>query len=171
MGFFGDDDFFLDADDMNEEAQLSIIEETKLRILERIQEFTKKAIENVKYQESELDTNISIVERHFAELRELKVLELNSNDMTEDEILLKIQEISRSCMPMTQHEINNFTPEEDESFEDLDILNEVMTALGNNSSENDNTTQNKQFKKTNGFKKSKLNNNEDTNKSEDDDLF
>jgi hypothetical protein len=101
------DDFFLDNDDLEEEASLGPIEEAKLEIMEKIEKVVKEAKRNIEFKESgDFRANFSVLSRYVGAVLDLEELisptisddikaqmNISNEPLTEDQILDKIDEI------------------------------------------------------------------------------
>lgn len=90
---YGDDDFFLDDDELSSESQLSIADEQKIKVLETIKTKIDEAINNLKYSEKEeFKTNFSNIARYVSTIIDIEGMEQDEN-ISEEELLEAIEHI------------------------------------------------------------------------------
>ena len=69
------DDFYRNMNDFDSDAQLDIVDEEKLKVLNRIEEYTKLTKDAVKFQEyKEFDSNFRILASYISLLQDLSRL-------------------------------------------------------------------------------------------------
>lgn len=90
---YGDDDFFLDDDELSGESQLSMADEQKIKVLETIKTKIDETIANLKYSEKEeFKTNFSIIARYVSTIIDIEAMEQDEN-ISEEELLEAIEHI------------------------------------------------------------------------------
>ena len=128
-----DDDFYIDPSDFNDDAQLSIIDEEKLKVLDKIEEYTAMVKENVKLQEKgDYDANFRVLSRYISDMVELSALESNSDGLSDDEILDKIKEIENSVSDFNASALEDENPENESEITLDDMMNACQADDSNN---------------------------------------
>lgn len=128
-----DDDFYIDPSDFNDDAQLSIIDEEKLKVLDKIEEYTAMVKENVKlHEKGDYDANFRVLSRYISNMVELSALESNSDGLSDDEILDKIKEIENSVLDFNASALENENPENESEITLDDIMNACQADDSNN---------------------------------------
>ena len=80
------DDFYMNPDDLNDDAQLSIVDEEKLKVLDKIEEYVKLTKDAVKFQETdEYATNFRILSRYVSAMVDLNNLDNNEIEVENDD--------------------------------------------------------------------------------------
>ena len=132
------DDFELNPDDFDADAELTAVDEAKLKVIEAIRKYTNLIEENIKFQEKgEYKTNFRVLSRYISAMVELNMLESGGVEMpvgdedaepcrpalSDEEILEKIDEIERSITEISINDLRQVKPDEEEgerlSLEDL----------------------------------------------------
>lgn len=127
------DDFYINPDDFDNDAELSLIDEEKLKVLDKIEEYVKLTRDSVKFQEKdEFDTNFRVLSRYISAMCDLSRLEdgeIESTDesgnectekLTDEEILEKIKQIEMSISDVT-HQMLSSVEMDDKDNEKLSL--------------------------------------------------
>lgn len=101
------DDFYLDDDNLSEEASLGPVERAKLEVMEKIEEVVQEAKRNLQFKESgDFRANFAVLSRYVGAISDLEelidpsmpdevkaMLGVSEEPLTEEQILDKIDEI------------------------------------------------------------------------------
>ena len=101
------DDFYLDDDNLSEEASLGPVERAKLEVMEKIEEVVQEAKRNLQFKESgDFRANFAVLSRYVGAISDLEelidpsmpdevkaALGVSEEPLTEEQILDKIDEI------------------------------------------------------------------------------
>ena len=102
---FGDDEFFLDDDELSSESEMSMADEEKVKILTNIKSKIDEAIKNLKYSEKdEFKTNFSIVSRYITTIIDIQAMEENP-EITEEELLEAIENIELTVKELSFNDL------------------------------------------------------------------
>lgn len=135
------DDFFLDGDDLEDEASLGPVEKAKLKVIEKIEATVKEAKRNIEYKESaDFRANFMVLSRYVGAMTDLEALsdpdsigigQLTGEEKTslsEDQILDKIDEIMATVTEMSFTDLKEYenkqntiqvNPHEDDDYDDF----------------------------------------------------
>ena len=125
------DDMELNDDDFNDDAQLTAVDDAKLKVIEQIRKYTNMIEENIKFQErSEYITNFRVLSRYISAMIDLDALEnggtfapngdedaeagMAPRQLSEEEILEKIQEIERGIHEIGMDDLRQVNPDKEE---------------------------------------------------------
>lgn len=119
-----DDDFYFDLSEFEDETQLTVIGDEKLKILQVMKEVIDKTIDAVQYQEpNEEEVNFSRLAGYVSDMVELITLE-NNNASTE-EILEAIKRINIGVSKLKSNtDIERYAQDFNE-VNGLDVLDEI----------------------------------------------
>lgn len=139
-----DDDFYLDPNAFDDDAQLSIIDEEKLKVLEQIKKYADLTADCVRFQEKdEFDTNFAILSRYISNMADLSMLDggeieytdedgnPHSRKLSDDEIAEAIREIDIGVVDIT-HKILADVEQDDEAGVRADVDNLVVKSKKSN---------------------------------------
>ena len=107
---YDDDDFFFDDDALNDESQLTLIDETKLEVLKEIKDKINEAEGNIEnFEPAEFRANFAIISRHVGAITELDELQaqMDAADISGEkgpsdaEVYDKIEAIKLSAKELT----------------------------------------------------------------------
>jgi len=105
-------DYELPLEDLAKEAELTIVEKEKIKILSAMEEFLKKTKENIKYKEkSEERKNTDIIFFYSSSIRELE--ELEKAGIPENELFQVIEELDKSITEMSYLDIDKLLSEKE----------------------------------------------------------
>lgn len=120
-------EYELPFEDLKKEAELTIIEKEKIKILSAMEEFIKKTKENIEYKEkSEERKNTDIIFFYSSSIRKLE--ELEKADIAENELFEVIEELDKSVNEMSYFDIDKLLSEKE-------IKNEKILENGTNNEE------------------------------------
>jgi hypothetical protein len=113
---FNDDDFELNYDELNDESRMTVAEDAMMKVLESIEVTIKKAKDNLEYCErTEFVSNFSVISRYVGAIVEIQKLSdpeylqmIGMTELTEDEILEKIEEITLSAREMSFTDLKEY---------------------------------------------------------------
>lgn len=102
---FGDDEFFLDDNELSGESQMSVADEEKVKILNNIKAKIDEAIKNLNYAEKdEFKTNFSIVSRYITTIIDIQAMEENP-EISEEELLEAIENIELTVKELSFNDL------------------------------------------------------------------
>lgn len=125
MPFDDFDDFELNDEDLDDDAQLTIVDEAKLGAIEKIEEYTEKLKESVLFQNpGDYDANLKVLSRYITTLIDLNELERVETDQRI--ICEKIKNINLHTETVSYENIERF--KHDDEYEDSEV-NTGLNAL------------------------------------------
>lgn len=114
------DDFYRNMNDFDSDAQLDIVDEEKLKVLDRIEEYTKLTKDAVKFQEyKEFDSNFRILASYISLLQDLSrlsdkeevITDSDGNEvsrkLSDKEVYEKIKEIEEHVETITHEDLRD----------------------------------------------------------------
>lgn len=106
------DDFYMDMDSFDNDAQLSIIDEEKLKVLDKIEKYVKLTRDSVKFNEvNEYNTNFRILSCYISLMSDLSELENEYNQedsaMSEDKLHERINNIELHVEEISNESLRN----------------------------------------------------------------
>lgn len=130
-----DDEYELNDDDFNDDGKLSLIDNTKLKVIEQIKKYTKLVEEAITFQEpSEYEINFRILSRYISAMVDLNSLETGgvnnideitgeeaSRQLSDEEILVKIKEIEDSIMEISHKNLREISEDTEDNIATLSI--------------------------------------------------
>lgn len=134
------DEFYLDPSSFDDDSQLSLIDEEKLKVLAKIKEYATLTEDCVRFQEKDdYEINFRILSRYISAMADLSMLdsgELTYTDedgnrcthrLTEDEIIDAIKDIDLGVVDITHSILENISNDSDAdekvSLDDIVIKN------------------------------------------------
>lgn len=133
-----DDNFYMDPNAFDDDAQLSVIDEEKLKVLDKIKEYADLTADCVRFQEKDdFDTNFRILSRYISNMQDLSMLDsgeieyededgnLCTHKLSDDEIAEAIKDIDLGVVDITHKILADVCPDE-EPGEKVDVENIVM---------------------------------------------
>lgn len=119
-----DDEFYFDLNEFDDEAQLTVIGEEKIKILEVMKEVIGKTIDAVKYQEpNEEEVNFSRLAGYVSDMVEL--IGLENNNASDEEVLETIKRINIGVSKLKSNaDIERYAQDFNE-VNGLDVLDEI----------------------------------------------
>jgi len=114
------DDFSLTNDDFDDDVKLSIIDESKLKVIAAIKDYTNKTEEAIKFGEKEdAGINFSILSRYITSMTELSNLESSNEEhqYSEDVIVEKIKDIVSNIEKITYTNLDKYQTEKEKEEE------------------------------------------------------
>lgn len=137
-----DAEFYFDLKEFEDETQLSVIGDEKLKILSLMKELISKTEDAIKYQETqEEETNFTRLSSCVSDMVELITLE--NNDASDEEIMAVIKRINIGVSKLKSHaDIEKYAQDYNE-VNGLDVLDEYEK--DDESSTNDNDDSDDEF--------------------------
>jgi len=135
------DDFTLSNEELDDENAIGPVEEAKLEILNQISDVVKIAKKNIEYkEEAEFRANFSILSRYVGAVVDLEALISPMNfegeideeapELTEDEILERIDEIKSTVKEMSFNDLREFESKNKAVIVKPEDGNDKKTGLG-----------------------------------------
>lgn len=88
---YDDDDFYLDDADLADDTELSVVDDAKLKLLNKIENIVTELKDSVKFQETgEYNKKSETLERHISLLKELSYIEDPETDTIDNDKLKEI---------------------------------------------------------------------------------
>ena len=120
------DDFFLDDDDLAQDNQLTVIDNTRIRILDDIIDIAKKIKENINFnEETDARANIQILSRNLDWLLELTNVDINGR--SDEELQEIVENVLSATTELTLENMNALLPDDEdgETVETMDDDNGI----------------------------------------------
>lgn len=90
---YGDDEFFMDDNELNAETQISMADQQKIKVLENMKKKIDEAISNLTYSEKEeYSANFAIISRYVGAVIDIEGME-DDPEISEEQLLEEIEKI------------------------------------------------------------------------------
>jgi hypothetical protein len=100
------EEFYLDGEELNKESQLSVYDETKVKLIEKIEKKLKECKDNLNYSErGEFETNLSIVIKQIEAVTNVMQLEEHKDQIDENKILEELERIQNSVKELSFNDL------------------------------------------------------------------
>lgn len=118
-----DDEFELPESDLNDDEELSEIDEQKLKLVNQIIEYAEMVKDNIQFKEkSEYVINFRVLARYVSQMTELDMLD--NEELPEEELLEKLKEIEMSVKELSVSDLRTVEEDYEEgkklSLDDID---------------------------------------------------
>lgn len=112
------DDFFINDDELAADHQLTLIDEAKIRVLNRIEELTKECKVNLELSEfGNYENNMQIISSQVSILIDLQAVD--TENMSDEEMEEVIDRAFKSTTEITFANLNEILPDEEEESSQL----------------------------------------------------
>jgi len=120
------DEFYLDGEELSKESELTIIDTTKIKLIDTIEQKLKQAKDNVHYSEkSEFETNMTIVARYFTAIGEVMQLEAHQAEIDENQLIERLEAIQLSAKELSFTDLKEIEKKNEAQVEKTESTNEA----------------------------------------------
>ena len=100
------EEFYLDGDELNNESQMSIFDDTKLKLIEGMEKKLKECKDNLKYSEhGDFNTNLTITTKYLEAVAGVVELELHKDEIDENKLLEELERLQLSVKELSFNDL------------------------------------------------------------------